>query len=265
MLYKYITAERVDVLQNLKVRFTPYNQLNDPYECRFVLNPIPRERRKAKADDYEAEWVEVERWLQTHVGQLGMLCLSRTSRNLLMWSHYAANHSGLVVAFDEQHDFFKHDVYFYQTPFWRKVIISLPGFGTLRDLTYSQERSVINLGEGVPFDSFFRKSLDWSYEQEVRIFRTLEEANEIHGSGSKAVHLFNLPPELIRQVIIGAQAGSKMEQQILDATQKSGLLHVQIDKATLDPREFNITFKTLRKPKRTPNNSLKRPRNKKAS
>jgi len=32
MLYKYLPVERIDVISNLKVRFSPLKSLNDPFE-----------------------------------------------------------------------------------------------------------------------------------------------------------------------------------------------------------------------------------------
>ncbi|MCV2884796.1 DUF2971 domain-containing protein [Aestuariibacter sp. AA17] len=37
---------------------------------------------------------------------IGILSLSKTNENLLMWSHYAQNHQGFVIGFNEEHDFF---------------------------------------------------------------------------------------------------------------------------------------------------------------
>lgn len=242
MLYKYVTPERIDIIQNLKIRFTPYNELNDPFECRFVLNPTPDEQEEAEADDYNAEWAQVEVWLSNRIGQLGMLCLSRTPDNLLMWSHYAANHKGLVIGFQEQHEFFNHETYYIEPTYRIKRVIKLPGFGTLCDVAYTQERTAIDFGGNIPFEFFFKKSLDWSYEQEVRIFRSLQEGEEIPGMG---IYLFKLPPDLIRKVIIGAQASPKLEKQILDAIHKNNIQHIRVEKARLHRRNFNIFFESV--------------------
>jgi hypothetical protein len=37
---------------------------------------------------------------------IGVLSLSEKRDNLLMWAHYAQNHEGFVIEFDESHDFF---------------------------------------------------------------------------------------------------------------------------------------------------------------
>ena len=41
--------------------------------------------------------------------RVGILSLSETPDNLLMWAHYAEGHRGFVLMFDGCHDFFKGD------------------------------------------------------------------------------------------------------------------------------------------------------------
>jgi hypothetical protein len=38
MLYKYLSKDRVDVLQNLKIRFSQPQALNDPFESLPLIN-----------------------------------------------------------------------------------------------------------------------------------------------------------------------------------------------------------------------------------
>lgn len=38
--------------------------------------------------------------------RIGILCLSRSPLNLLMWAHYAGNHTGFAIGFNESHAFF---------------------------------------------------------------------------------------------------------------------------------------------------------------
>src|SRR5215207_6202259 len=107
MIYKYLPPERVDVLEGLSMRLTPYHELNDPLECRFLVNPIEREQAAAEADDFLAEWAEVEVFLRGHFGQLGILCFSRSPEVMPMWTHYASCHTGLVVGLDSEHPWFQ--------------------------------------------------------------------------------------------------------------------------------------------------------------
>src|SRR5438477_617377 len=66
-LFKYIRPERIDVIQNLEIRFTQPDAFNE---------------------------------------NVGILSLSEIHNNEPMWAHYADDHKGLVLCFDEQHSFF---------------------------------------------------------------------------------------------------------------------------------------------------------------
>jgi hypothetical protein len=52
---------------------------------------LPKERKR------------VERWFNI----VGILSLSETADNLLMWAHYAEEHTGFVLMFDGSHKFFE--------------------------------------------------------------------------------------------------------------------------------------------------------------
>lgn len=243
MLYKYVSPERIDVLTGRRIRFTPYIQLNDPFECRFTVNPPPGEEDEAVEDDYNAEWAEVEVWLENRIGQLGMLCLSRTPRNILMWSHYTMDHRGLVLGFDESHPFFQQQAYYYEGRVKRELPFA--GFGTLRDVVYTQERPNIDFGSRIPFEAFFTKSLDWSYEQEVRIFRHLEEAEVSKGEHRSGIHLFELPSGVIRKVILGAQATKELHEQAISVAKSDKHQLIEVEKAKIDRRGYTVQFEPL--------------------
>jgi hypothetical protein len=44
--------------------------------------------------------------IDRHLNTLGILSLSEVPDDLLMWTHYAANHSGFVLEFDDKHHWF---------------------------------------------------------------------------------------------------------------------------------------------------------------
>ena len=91
---------------------------NDPFEFELILsNPSPENVALARARDLAADKAErsrldrqIER-LQDLEGQVrltleqaargvGILSLSKTPDNLLMWAHYAKNHTGFLVGID---------------------------------------------------------------------------------------------------------------------------------------------------------------------
>jgi len=183
--YKYLNTERVDVLENLKIRFTQATALNDPFEsfpaivqksrewykvqflkkirieakqygfCSVVKKKQYIRARKRDFENYYQCYTD-EKWLfeQTQSVALydslvqGYLSVSSNNKNVLMWSHYAQNHEGYVIGFNPQHEFFKYGV--------MKVI-------------YGENRPFLDPTQPEQDASvFYTKSIDWKYEEEYR-------------------------------------------------------------------------------------------------
>ena len=132
ILYKYVSAERISVLQDFLIRFTQPNAMNDPFEARpdFYITEKGQARelsnvirhsplsifgdggtatqatadREAYADrierdpNFAKDLIEqsslqipnpelVNRLYQLY-NHIGILSLSETSNNLLMWTHW---------------------------------------------------------------------------------------------------------------------------------------------------------------------------------
>ena len=100
IFYKYVSAERIDILQNRLIRFTQPNGMTDPFEARPYFY-IPKAEQRILSD-------LPERFYNLH-NRAGILSLSETPNNLLMWAHYAEGHTGLILVLDGSHDFFKGD------------------------------------------------------------------------------------------------------------------------------------------------------------
>jgi hypothetical protein len=245
MLFKYLAPERIDVLQRLSIRFTPYNELNDPFECLFVLNPIAGEAERAIEDDYNAESAEVTVWLESRIAQLGLLSLTLADGNLLMWAHYAANHKGFLLAFDEEHAFFRTTASYIEPTYRTVEALPMPGFGTLRKVNYTTRRTTVDLGDNVPFEFFFTKSMEWSYEEEVRIFKRLKDADSVLATAAGPVHLFKIPPDCLRRVVLGANSTPELEDDVRTALRARELGHVVLDRAGVHPREFSLRLQRL--------------------
>jgi hypothetical protein len=91
----------------------------------------------------------------------GILCLTETPDNILMWSHYSANHTGLVFEFDDSHFFYGR----------RQSENELQGH--VRKVRYSKDRPKLtifnpslNNEENIKIwinDFLWLKSSDWEY------------------------------------------------------------------------------------------------------
>jgi len=163
---------------------------------------------------WEALWEKI----YSSLGDLGIFCLTEDPAHLLMWSHYAGQHYGIAVEFEENHAWF-HQKLAPPDDFRHLVRVSYvhnPHPRTLKQLD----------GPGV----FYTKNADWSYEREWRIIRPLKDGTEV----SPGKFCFDVPADAIRSITFGCRTTSALEQEIrgLVATNPT-LNHVRFKRAKL--------------------------------
>jgi hypothetical protein len=153
---------------------------------------------------------EADKWENEHLDSLfqkmgkeiGVLCLCEQPDNIRMWSHYAEKHSGFVVGFDAESDFFT-----------KRQAHEPEEIGQLRKVTYLKNRPIVQLpyDDDSPYvDYLFTKYHKWCDEKERRIFRFLSEAAKSKGD----ICLFSVPPKTIREIIFGSLAAETKEPSI---------------------------------------------------
>jgi hypothetical protein len=238
LIYKYLQPERLDVLNKLRIRATPFNQLNDPFECKFILNPQPGESDGPDEDERVYAQIEAQVATESRFGQFGILCFSRRYDCMPLWAHYASNHKGYLIGFDEKNKMFDSDAPYVEVPYRTRANITCAGFGSLRDVDYCPRLKAIEFGGNIPFDSFFQKHPDWQYEAEVRIFRSLSHcaAEQI---GGMTIHLLEIPADAVKEVIIGAN-GQALVEGMKQLQLEKRFENVAFKRATIKATDFGI-------------------------
>lgn len=159
----------------------------------------------------------------------GILCLSESADNLLMWAHYADSHRGFVIEFDER------------SPFFDSRVHSDDELRHLRKVTYNSKRPSLSLMDVEDFSPFMTKGTDWEYEAEWRMIVPLDTASKIIGEGSQAVHLFEFPAEAITSVVLGCRMTEQKKvevRQILAESQHYS--HVRCVEAEIDNEHYRV-------------------------
>ena len=136
---------------------------------------------------------------------LGAACFSEVPDSLLMWAHYAADHTGFVVEFDSCHPHFHES----RTP--------SDEFRRIRRVNYREARPTKTMIESDGARVYLVKSGHWAYEREWRIFRSLKDAHTVLPDSPHKVHLFEFPRESVKSIILGARIAGG----IVDALKKS--------------------------------------------
>lgn len=121
VLYKYYKPDSWKYLfEDWTIRFSPFTEFNDPFEAmpafkkifsedkRKELQKMYPELKDGRLDSLECgNKIDELKCRIQNCYNIGVFCLTPTSNNILMWSHYTESHKGFVVGFDMESDFFK--------------------------------------------------------------------------------------------------------------------------------------------------------------
>ena len=265
VFYKYVSAERIDILQNLLIRFTQPTALNDPFEAIPAFEGLATKGgfAIAFADTIRQEahmWEHLKKVTQTNLDQnafadkiekesdcaeqlyksaglrdpfayarkrtyklcniVGILSFSETPDNLLMWAHYAEEHTGFVLVLDGTHDFFKGNN-------------STQGFAKPERVQYCRNRPRTTIEEATEREIFLIKGFDWKYEKEWRYLKFLNDADKRYEeANTPSIELFRLLPKCIMGVILGCRRSKELENKILVLRRdRPELRHLRIQQA----------------------------------
>jgi Protein of unknown function (DUF2971)/TPR repeat len=273
-LYKYVMPERVDILQNARIRFTQPTVFNDPFEmspvftgagtaadlracdelvdqARAVFEGLPDDvRSRFTFDQFLEKFVEQlnEQLLDQGAidelmliklpefySQTGVLSLAERPDNLLMWSHYADQHRGFVIEFGADH------------PFFDQRQEDNDHFHHVCKVRYSADRPNTTIAGFLGPHSLLTKSAEWEYEQEWRMLAAFPRfPHESLTSGDHEIHLVSLPPTCITRVILGHRMPDDKRAEIVDlVTKDRRYAHVAVLQSELDRKKFGLNFRSL--------------------
>lgn len=281
MLYKYLVPDRIDVLQDCMVRYTQPEAFNDPFEVKPYITKLTAKEHeafsqfeelisKALHEYYDLQPIQVQdripfpvfykkfreelgralketfyqmedgvtpiirrMWPDKFSDMLGIFSLTEKPDNLLMWAHYAASHEGFVVGFDSSHPYF-HDTVGHEDELRH-----------LCKVEYRENRPMSAMTELSGIDVFLVKSTQWSYEQEWRIIRPLQDNNKIVQNQPYPIYLFQFPATAIKEVILGCKMTENKKQDIIAILSSGSFQHVQVWQAEPDETEFKLKLLSL--------------------
>ena len=129
----------------------------------------------------------------------GVTCFCRSITNPLLWSHYAESHKGFAIGLDATHPCFGGE----------------QGLGRrfLLDVRYEDVAPTVDCYgiDEIEMAALLTKSTCWAYEQEVRLIKQ---------SGNM---LFDIPREMISEIVFGAKMPSQRINEITKAVKAAGI------------------------------------------
>lgn len=240
-LYKYRSLcdpYTTEIITNLSFWFAKPDSFNDPFDCklsevnshkpkdiaRFIWKPelgITKAEFKSKARK-NPEFVNnlATKARKSIFGERGILSLSKVYDNILMWSHYASNHTGIVIALD-----IMKDPDFFYLPIGVDYEKSYIPINTFIDYENNAKSYISKM--------FATKSIQWKYEEEIRIFKAKSGSYPIN---SKA----------ICKIYFGCCTDEKKKNKFIELCKKKGLDHLKFYQGKTLYGQFGLVFKEIK-------------------
>ena len=280
-IFKYVSSDRIDVLEKLLIRFTQPSCFNDPFEMRVSVDghspesldkaedevnrghflqyalrggkysyeefkkiQKSRNRKAMEKLKFDSDYRKLKsstRAFENWNANVGILSLSAEEKNLLMWAHYADSHRGLLIEFDPKHVFFNQPV---ATPQEGEF-----DFGILTRVIYLQTRPKMHVEKTSPFETLpmlKTKSIEWEKEKEWRVYQYLEKRDEQTAIGNEVVFLFKLPPECVKRVVVGCNMDYQKRKRIVNVVKANPKFKgVKIEESVLNLDLFSLEYQPL--------------------
>lgn len=216
ILYKYMSPKVAEkVLEGNSIAFSIASEFNDPFET-VAGYPVQ------STNPIEGLFEGIRSWTKRHIWteNSGVLSLTRTPTNPLMWSHYAYEHHGLVLGFDADAAGFTDEA--------TCLIPAQHGSIIYTQTRPSSSLSESPIGDPVNVDHthfypvrhheklsrlFLQKAMCWSYEEEVRVVKCVadRDGEGINASGQfklvedhgRGFYCYQLPLGSIKEIYLG--------------------------------------------------------------
>jgi hypothetical protein len=215
-IYKYIGSSYLDQVlgptghSTLKCSYP--KAFNDPYELFLTV-------------DFNAH-PEVLAYYAEVIGDLPQIpttCFSRSPVVVPMWAHYAENHRGFVIEFDES----KVSEFFPGSGFGDVDYQDAPN-GAINGLLLQawmtkKPRYVYLLHRAVFSAAYYTKATCWAYEQERRM---LVRERETRQAGD--LILMDVPSECVTALICGSRASIETIQAVSEKATEIGCPYYQV-------------------------------------
>ena len=218
-LYKYYSDDvrNLEAVKNNQMWYSAPCNFNDVFDCTITIEEkdifdcaLRMASEKMEIREGSQMWKKVKEMTHQQIRKflsefedlrtrMGIACLSETDDSLLMWAHYANNHSGICVEYELLE--FNSQLHFSPVP-----------------IVYTDERVCIHTLEtlandiqGLFIESLTSKSPEWSYEKEWRIIRD-DGACGAKWDATKKGALLDAPSP--KTITMGCMVKSDYEQDV---------------------------------------------------
>jgi hypothetical protein len=198
----YFTSQKfgLEAIRDKRLKVALLNELNDPFELLSI----------GFNDEGRRKLLEVKQ--KMHVA-FGLICMSSSWQQPLLWAHYADNHKGLCLGFDVQ------------TPDLFKPVQYKPTM-------IGPDDNLDNIWADLPLVKYDA----WNYESEFRAFVDLSLAARDPISNHRFLSF--RPNLVLREVIAGAR--STVTEELIKGVLEFSAFTADVSKASISLSTFDV-------------------------
>ena len=268
-LFKYCDGRGIDILQSLRLKVSPPNQFNDPFEflpkVDFCIDDTDLKNWLTDPKTLRSVWeqsgpqVSFEDFSATICK--GMSEKQHVARAQTRLQDFALkSQCDLVDFISKIHALACYSeipdnslMWSHYTDGHRGIVVEFNvknsfflSAANLVPVSYRSERTSAKYDlKGFAFDehelSVVRtKSLAWSYEREWRQLFQVNDCTKIHNHDGTTCFYVIIPSDAIASVIFGVRCRPETEKIVRDLKKRSDLQHVRLSRAVLHERDFKI-------------------------
>ena len=227
LLYKYLTFDAAArVLDNNSIGFSQPQYFNDPFDM-----PSYPDEGFGNSIEQMLSHVQIMGKNMIWAENTGILSLTRTPTNPLMWAHYAQNHYGVVIGIDaikagladEQSNLIpaQYGSVIYVSRRSPSPFVTQPQAGLQVGGTHHFPNAHYEKLQRL----FLHKPICWAYEEEVRVVKCIRDvspATPTTPSGTfdvvfvhdRPMYLFKLPPNSIKEIYFGFRSADNLSDEL---------------------------------------------------
>lgn len=236
-VYKFRTIEKaIRILEDLEFYFASADTFNDPFDCALdeitnysladfnnwvnsgtlQLTPKQISDLKITFNNNSQMFSDIVKNIKNNaVNSRGVLALSENNDNILLWSHYAENHTGVSIKLEIEKD---------------PIFFSIP-----KRMNYTAAYTPLNYLQNPQnsiLETLSTKSIDWSYEEEVRVYKS-------------SVGALKINPKAITDIFFGVKASQSDIIKIKNTCKINNLNHVNFHQAEKKHGLFALGFNPI--------------------
>ena len=218
-LFKYCDKNGVNILRHKALKISHVDDFNDPFEFRL-----------AKCNDNNINYAVSELY-EFQRKMYRVVCFSAAYNNLIMWSHYSKNHTGILIGFETDEiivDGERKLSDFIDNVDYEDEMIDIPS--DFMTLTPEEREKIVS-------KNTYRKYTDWKYEDEYRALVSFDHAEN--------KRYLDIAPKAIFEVVLGWHSDLNTELTLKDILRRDEYYHVKLKRAFVDDRRYQMRYEEV--------------------